>query len=69
MQSWKTGKNLRTNPPKEDCNICVKIGSSYDTYKFKVYSERNWGLIKYPKTIDSCKVPEEALYINLDEIK
>ena len=50
MENWK---NLRTNPPKEDCNICVKIGSSYDTYKFKVYSERNWGLIKYPKTIDS----------------
>ena len=39
MENWK---NLRTNPPKEDCNICVKIGSSYDTYKFKVYSERNW---------------------------
>lgn len=66
MINWK---NLRVDPPREDCNICVKIGSSYDTYKFKVYSECNWGLIKYSRTIDSYKVPEEALYINLDEIK
>jgi hypothetical protein len=66
MVNWK---NLRADPPKKDCDICVKIGSSYDTYKFKIYSECNWGLIKHPKTIDSYKVPEEALYINLDEIR
>lgn len=65
MSNWK---NLRTNPPKEDCNICVKVGDDYETYKFKVHSEHNWSLVKYLRTIDSCKVPKEAQYVNLNEI-
>lgn len=65
MENWR---NLRNSPPKEDCNICVKVGSDYETYKFKVYSEHNWCLVKFQKSIDAYKVPENALYINLDEI-
>lgn len=66
MINWK---NLRNNPPTENCNICLKIGSCYDTYKFRKYSERNWELSKYPIMIESFQIPEHALYINLDDIK
>lgn len=65
MVNWK---NLRDNPPKENCHICVKIGDDYETYKFIVRSESSWTLMKYPRSIDSYKVPQEALYINLSEI-
>lgn len=65
MINWK---NLRDNPPTGNCNICIKVGSDYETYKFIVRSENNWVLIKYPRSIESHKVPKEAMYINLNEI-
>lgn len=66
MTNWK---NLRQNPPSKDCNICVKVGSSYETYCFKRHTDYSWELLKYPRTIELEKIPGEALYINLDEIE
>ena len=66
MTNWK---NLRTNPPTEDCNVCVKIGDNYETYRFIAYTGYSWGLYKYPRTYGPDKVSKNAQYINLDEIK
>lgn len=66
MSNWK---NLKVNPPKGTCNICVKIGVTYDTFVFKKISESDFELYKYPQTIKSCKIPDNAYYINLNEIK
>lgn len=66
MVNWK---NLKNNPPCEDCNICIKVGDNYETFKFIAHTSYSWSLYKYPKTIASEKVPEEAFYINLDDIK
>lgn len=66
MINWK---NLRLNPPREDCSVCVKIGVNYETYQFKRYSEVGWNLIKNLRPIDQCKIPEDAMYIILDDIK
>lgn len=60
--------NLRTNPPTKDCNICVKVGVDYETYKFQRYSDIGWELYKNLKAIGQDKIPENAMYINLDEI-
>lgn len=65
MVNWK---NLRDNPPKENCHICVKIGDDYETYKFIVRSESSWTLMKYPRSIEAHKIPKEAMYINLNKI-
>lgn len=65
MTNWK---NLRLNPPREDCNLCVKIGATFDTYYFKRYSDVGWELVKNHRSIDQAKIPEYAVYINLDEI-
>lgn len=66
MTNWK---NLRLNPPKEDCNVCVKIGLDYETFQFKRYSDVGWELIKHSRPVNQKKIPGYALYINLDEIK
>lgn len=66
MTNWK---NLKSNPPVEDCNICLKVGLNFETFAFKRYNSYSWELYKYPKTIGPEKVPDNALYINLDEIK
>ena len=66
MTNWK---NFKKNPPTKSCNICLKIGTSYDTYFFKRYTNHSWELCKCPITIDPARVPDHALYINLDEIK
>lgn len=66
MANWK---NLRDNPPDKDCNICVKVGDNYETFKFRVHTEYCWSLHKYLQDVTMDKMPEEALYINLDEIK
>ena len=66
MTNWK---NLKKNTPIESCNICLKIGTSYDTYIFKRITDHSWELYKYPRAIGPEKVPDHALYINLDEIK
>lgn len=66
MTNWK---NLRLNPPTEDCNVCMKIGTNYETFQFKRYSDVGWGLIKNMRQIDPCKIPSDAMYIILDEIK
>lgn len=66
MTNWK---NLILNPPIEDCDICVKIGGNYETFQFKRYSSVGWGLIKSMRPIDSSKIPDNAMYINLNEIK
>ena len=66
MTNWK---NLKSNPPTESCNICLKIGTSYDTYFFKRYTSYSWELTKFPQVISREKVPDHALYINLDEVK
>lgn len=65
MINWK---NLRCNPPQENCNLCVKIGLNYETYMFRLLSATNWDLYKYPKTISQEELPDYAMYINLDEI-
>lgn len=65
MINWK---DLRLNPPAEECNICVKIGENYETYRFMVFTEKSWGLYKYPKTITMNAVPLCAKYIILDDI-
>ena len=66
MINWK---NLQKNPPAENCNICLKIGVTYDTFVFKRYNDHSWELYKYPRTIGPEKVSDEALYINLDDIR
>lgn len=66
MTNWK---NLKNNPPTESCNVCLKIGVSYDTYYFKRYTSYSWELYKFPRAIGPEKVPDNAFYINLDEIK
>lgn len=66
MANWK---NLKNNPPAENCNICMKVGVNYETYFFKRYTNYSWELYKYPRAIGPEKVPDNALYINLDEIK
>lgn len=65
MAIWK---NLKSNPPKETCNICLKVGVTYDTFVFRRYTNYSWDLYKFPKAIGPEKVPNDALYINLDEI-
>lgn len=64
MVNWK---NLIKNPPIEDCNICMKVGKNYETYRFVWLSRVCWQLEKL-NPIEMTKIPEEALYINLDEI-
>ncbi len=66
MINWK---DLKNNPPDENCNICLKIGVSYDTYFFKRHNSYSWELCKYPRIFGPEKVPDGAQYINLDEIK
>ncbi len=66
MTNWK---NLKCNPPPDNCDVCVKIGMTYDTFQFKRYSKIGWELIKNMRPIDQCKIPEDAMYIILDEIK
>lgn len=66
MANWK---NLKNNPPTENCNICMKVGVNFETYFFKRYTNYSWELYKYPRAIGPEKVPDNALYINLDEIK
>lgn len=66
MTNWK---NLKLNPPAEDCDICVNIGVTYDTFQFKRYSDIGWDLIKNMRQIDPRKIPDDAKYINLNEIK
>lgn len=65
MTNWK---NLRINPPKEDCNMCVRIGTDYEIFQFKRHSKDGWELVKNTRPIDLQKIPEHALYINLNEI-
>lgn len=65
MTNWK---NLRLNPPCENCEVCVKIGLNYETYRFIRYSEVGWDLVKNGRQIDQSKIPEHAMYIILDEI-
>lgn len=52
MINWK---NLKKNPPTESCNICLKIGVTYDTFQFRRYTAYSWELYKYPKAIGSEK--------------
>ena len=66
MINWK---NLKKNPPTESCNICLKIGVTYDTFQFRRYTADSWELYKYPRAIGPERVPDHALYIDLDEIK
>lgn len=66
MIKWE---NLKDNPPIESCNLCIRIGQCYDTYKFIRYSPIGWSLYKNLKEIDHSKIPDEAFYINLDVIK
>lgn len=66
MTNWK---KLKESPPISNCNICLKVGMSYDTYVFRRYTKYSWDLYKYPQGISPEKVPDDALYINLDEIR
>lgn len=66
MTNWK---NLRSNPPVENCNVCVKVGDNYETYKFKRHSDIGRCLNKFTRDYDAASIPKEAMYINLDEIK
>lgn len=66
MINWK---NLRLNPPNDDCTVCVKTGMDYETFQFKRYSDVGWGLVKNSRPIDQAKIPAHAMYIILDEIK
>lgn len=65
MTNWK---NLRINPPTENCNICLKIGTNYETFFFKTYSKDSWELIKDARPFGCHRIPAEAMYINLNEI-
>lgn len=66
MTNWK---NLKLNPPLENCDICVKVGMTFDTLQFKRYSDTGWGLFKNMRPIEQCKIPEHAMYIILNDIK
>ncbi len=66
MINWK---NLRLNPPSDDCNLCVKIGTNYETYQFKRHSDIGWSLLKNLRPIDQSRIPEHAMYIILDDVK
>ncbi len=66
MINWK---NLKINPPTENCNICLKVGVNFETYLFKLCGSSGWELYKYPKTIGPGNIPDNALYIILDDIK
>lgn len=66
MTTWI---NLLTDPPAQNCNICLKVGDNFETYQFKRYSETGWEIHKLSRPIDPDKIPTNAVYINLDEIK
>lgn len=65
MTNWK---HLHRNPPGENCDICVKNGDCYETYKFRRHTDYSWELAKYPRTFTPDQLPEDTLYINLNEI-
>lgn len=66
MTTWI---NLLEDPPKEDCNICVKVGDNFETFQFRRYSVSGWEIHKQSRPIELKKIPTNAVYINLDEIK
>lgn len=65
IMSWKS---LHLNPPTEDCNICVRVGDNYETYWFKKYTDSSFVLVKFPKEISPREIPQDAMYVNLDNI-
>ena len=65
MTNWKS---LHLNPPRIKSNICVKVGSNYETYLFCPY-QSGWELQKGVRTIPPERIPLKCLYILLDEIK
>lgn len=66
MEKWK---NLRENPPRQNCSICLKIGQHYEACQFIRHSEVGWSLFEYGREFDPTKIPTHTLYINLDEIE
>ena len=64
-------KNLIKDHPKCNCHICLKIGDNYETFKFKSFGMdgENWELRKYPRIIPPDKIPSNAEYIILEQIK
>ncbi len=66
MRNWK---NLLEDPPTSDCNICIKVGDNFETYQFKRYSDTGWAIHKQHRPIEPNRIPANAVYINLDEIK
>lgn len=67
MVNWK---NLRNNPPIENCDVCLKIGDNYETFKFCLYSNDlyGWGLKKASRSYSPNVFPEDTLYIILNNI-
>lgn len=66
MTNWK---NLRFNPPNDNCDVCVKIGTNYETFQFKRYSDVSWELIKNMGPVNHLLISDDALYIILNDIK
>lgn len=62
-------QNLKHAPPDSDCEVCVKVGLNYETYRFMRYSSDSWRLYKFPRYIEPSCIPDDALYINLELIK
>lgn len=62
-------KNLKRSPPVSDCEVCVKVGMNYETYRFLRYSSESWRLYKFPRYIEPSDIPNDALYINLEQIQ
>ena len=65
MTNWK---NLINNPPTDDCDICIRVGRNYETYRFRRFNAKTWEISKNGRAIDVVKIPVDALYINLNEI-
>lgn len=61
-------KNLTLNPPSQNCNVCIKSGTDFETFKFERHSEVGWSLYKFGREINRDNISPEALYINLDDI-
>ncbi len=65
MVNWK---NLKANPPIESCNVCLKFGTTFDTFKFRRHSEQGWDISRGYKFIEPQNIPDDTLYIILDDI-
>ena len=62
-------RNLKKNPPKQNCNVCLRIGQNYETFQFIRFSKIGWGIFKNLKECDIKAIPDNTEYIVLDEIK